>query len=146
MKVTTKLLGATALMAASATAANAVELEVMHWWTSGGEAAAVAEFAKAFDATGNHWVDAAFAGPGATPAVQTASMKTATRTRLRDGRARTLSIAVSWFVCVHPGNSNARNVRAVVLLSVKRAPSGDDDGAGCGARRRPRRFQAHKRP
>ncbi|MBO6853855.1 MAG: carbohydrate ABC transporter substrate-binding protein [Marivivens sp.] len=34
----------------------------MHWWTSGGEAAAVAEFAKAFDATGHTWVDAAIAG------------------------------------------------------------------------------------
>jgi hypothetical protein len=39
-------------------------LEVMHWWTSGGEAAAVAEFAKAFDATGNTWVDGAIAGSG----------------------------------------------------------------------------------
>ena len=43
------------------TAANATDLEVTHWWTSGGEAAAVAEFAKAFDATGNHWVDGAIA-------------------------------------------------------------------------------------
>ncbi len=48
------------------TAAQAVDLEVMHWWTSGGEAAAVAEFAKAFDATGNHWVDGAIAGGGDT--------------------------------------------------------------------------------
>ncbi|MHA1157901.1 MAG: ABC transporter substrate-binding protein [Alphaproteobacteria bacterium] len=47
-----------------AMAANATELEVMHWWTSGGEAAAVAEFAKAFDATGNTWVDGAIAGSG----------------------------------------------------------------------------------
>ncbi len=44
--------------------ANAADLEVTHWWTSGGEAAAVAEFAKAFDATGNHWVDGAIAGSG----------------------------------------------------------------------------------
>ncbi|MBA3909100.1 MAG: ABC transporter substrate-binding protein [Rhodobacter sp.] len=44
--------------------ANAAELEVTHWWTSGGEAAAVAEFAKAFDATGNKWVDGAIAGSG----------------------------------------------------------------------------------
>ncbi|MCX7289398.1 MAG: ABC transporter substrate-binding protein [Rhodobacterales bacterium] len=44
--------------------ANATELEVTHWWTSGGEAAAVAEFAKAFDATGNKWVDGAIAGSG----------------------------------------------------------------------------------
>ncbi|TIM67644.1 MAG: carbohydrate ABC transporter substrate-binding protein [Mesorhizobium sp.] len=46
--------------------AAATDLEVTHWWTSGGEAAAVAEFAKAFDATGNHWVDGAIAGSGGT--------------------------------------------------------------------------------
>lgn len=63
MQLISKFLSATALLGA-ATAANATELEVMHWWTSGGEAAAVAEFAKAFDATGHEWVDAAFAGPG----------------------------------------------------------------------------------
>jgi glucose/mannose transport system substrate-binding protein len=45
-------------------AAKGVDLEVTHWWTSGGEAAAVAEFAKAFDATGNKWVDGAIAGSG----------------------------------------------------------------------------------
>lgn len=47
-------------------AAQAVDLEVTHWWTSGGEAAAVAELAKAFDATGNKWVDGAIAGGGDT--------------------------------------------------------------------------------
>ena len=47
-------------------AAHATDLEVTHWWTSGGEAAAVAEFAKAFDATGNKWVDGAIAGAGST--------------------------------------------------------------------------------
>ena len=46
--------------------AMATDLEVTHWWTSGGEAAAVAEFAKAFDATGNKWVDGAIAGSGDT--------------------------------------------------------------------------------
>ena len=44
--------------------AYAADVEVTHWWTSGGEAAAVAEFAKAFDATGNKWVDGAIAGSG----------------------------------------------------------------------------------
>ena len=44
----------------------ATELEVTHWWTSGGEAAAVAEFAKAFDASGHTWVDGAIAGSGGT--------------------------------------------------------------------------------
>jgi len=47
-------------------AANATELEVTHWWTSGGEAAAVAEFAKAFDASGDKWIDGAIAGSGGT--------------------------------------------------------------------------------
>jgi glucose/mannose transport system substrate-binding protein len=44
--------------------AFATDLEVTHWWTSGGEAAAVAEFAKAVDASGDHWVDGAIAGSG----------------------------------------------------------------------------------
>lgn len=48
------------------TMAQAADLEVTHWWTSGGEAAAVAELAKAFDATGNKWVDGAIAGSGGT--------------------------------------------------------------------------------
>jgi glucose/mannose transport system substrate-binding protein len=49
-----------------ATYAGAADLEVTHWWTSGGEAAAVKELAKAFDATGNKWVDGAIAGSGGT--------------------------------------------------------------------------------
>lgn len=48
------------------TQAQATDLEVTHWWTSAGEAAAVAEFAKAYEATGNTWVDAAIAGGGGT--------------------------------------------------------------------------------
>ncbi|MDC0114376.1 ABC transporter substrate-binding protein [Planktomarina temperata] len=61
------LLG-TALTVATATAvmAEGVELEVTHWWTSGGEAAAVAKFADAWNATGNTWVDGAIAGSGGT--------------------------------------------------------------------------------
>jgi glucose/mannose transport system substrate-binding protein len=58
---------AAALLASAAfplSAANATDLEVTHWWTSGGEAAAVAELAKAFDATGNKWIDGAIAGSG----------------------------------------------------------------------------------
>ncbi len=61
-----KLAAALLLSAALPTQALATELEVTHWWTSGGEAAAVAEFAKAFDATGNKWVDGAIAGSGDT--------------------------------------------------------------------------------
>ncbi|WIY54082.1 ABC transporter substrate-binding protein [Devosia sp. YIM 151766] len=59
-----------AVVAAMATAflgstAFAAELEVTHWWTSAGEAAAIAEFAKIFEEeTGNTWVDSALAGSG----------------------------------------------------------------------------------
>ena len=45
---------------------QATELEVTHWWTSGGEAAGVAEFAKAFEEAGYTWVDGAIAGGGPT--------------------------------------------------------------------------------
>tara|TARA_R110002049_G_scaffold8543_6_gene46205 strand:- start:180 stop:1406 length:1227 start_codon:yes stop_codon:yes gene_type:complete len=57
---------AVALAATLALPATATELEVTHWWTSGGEAAAVAEFAKAFNAGGDTWVDGAIAGSGGT--------------------------------------------------------------------------------
>ena len=43
---------------------RAADLEVTHWWTSGGESAAVAEFAKAVNASGDKWVDGAIAGSG----------------------------------------------------------------------------------
>jgi glucose/mannose transport system substrate-binding protein len=46
--------------------AFATDLEVTHWWTSGGEAAAVTEMAKAFDASGDKWIDGAIAGSGGT--------------------------------------------------------------------------------
>lgn len=42
--------------------ASAAELEVTHWWTSGGEAAAVKVLADAFDASGDKWIDGAIAG------------------------------------------------------------------------------------
>ena len=76
MKLKRNLIAATVLAAASSAAvtASATELEVMHWWTSGGEAAAVGELAKAFDATGNNWVDAAIAGGDAARAVMVSRM------------------------------------------------------------------------
>lgn len=64
-----KTLKFAAVLAASValpTVGLATDLDVTHWWTSGGEAAAVAELAKAFDATGNKWVDGAIAGGGST--------------------------------------------------------------------------------
>ncbi len=47
--------------------AEGVDLEVMHWWTSGGEAAAVSKFAEALNERTEHkWVDGAIAGGGPT--------------------------------------------------------------------------------
>jgi len=58
----------TAALAASAALqfagpARAADLEVIHWWTSKGESAAVSQFAKAFDndGHGDKWVDSAIA-------------------------------------------------------------------------------------
>jgi len=63
---TLKLATALAASVALPTMAFATDLEVTHWWTSGGEAAAVAELARAFDASGDKWVDGAIAGGGGT--------------------------------------------------------------------------------
>lgn len=58
----------TALLATSvavpmAQTASAAEVEVMHWWTSGGEQAAVSVFADEFDKLGDDkWLDTAIAG------------------------------------------------------------------------------------
>ena len=64
MNLTKKLLAATAIV--SATSVGAAELEVTHWWTSGGEAAAVAKLAEAWEAAGHTWIDGAIAGSGGT--------------------------------------------------------------------------------
>ncbi len=65
MKKLTILSATTALTLAGG--AYAADLEVTHWWTSGGEAAAVAELAKALnEKTEHNWVDGAIAGSGGT--------------------------------------------------------------------------------
>jgi glucose/mannose transport system substrate-binding protein len=54
-----------ALTLAGALAANAAEplkANVIHWWTSGGESAAIKQFALAYDQAGGQWVDNAIAG------------------------------------------------------------------------------------
>lgn len=60
-------LGLAASLALPAGMTQATELEVTHWWTSGGEAAAVRVLADSFNANTEHtWVDGAIAGSGAT--------------------------------------------------------------------------------
>lgn len=59
------VMAAMAVAFMGSTAVQAADLEVTHWWTSAGEAAAVAEFARVFEeTTGNKWVDSALAGSG----------------------------------------------------------------------------------
>ena len=50
-------------------AAQADELEVLHWWTSGGEAKAAAELKKQMEAEGHTWKDFAVAGGGGDSAM-----------------------------------------------------------------------------
>ncbi|WP_322059810.1 ABC transporter substrate-binding protein [Paraburkholderia sp. J63] len=55
-----------ALALAGALAAHAADAPlkatVIHWWTSGGESAAIKQFAQAYDQAGGQWVDNAIAG------------------------------------------------------------------------------------
>ena len=60
-------LGAIAL--APSAAVNAGEVEVLHWWTSGGEAKSVAELKKELEAKGDTWKDFAVAGGGGETAM-----------------------------------------------------------------------------
>ena len=53
---------ALALVAATGAHAQANRAEVLHWWTSGGESAAVKELANAYRQAGGTWVDSAIAG------------------------------------------------------------------------------------
>ncbi len=64
-----RLLTTTSVAALLAVPAVAAEVEVIHWWTSGGEQAAVSVFADEFNAAGDEWVDSAVAGGTAARAV-----------------------------------------------------------------------------
>ncbi len=47
---------------ANASLADPLKAEVMHWWTSAGESAAVKQLADAYNSAGGQWVDNAIAG------------------------------------------------------------------------------------
>jgi glucose/mannose transport system substrate-binding protein len=69
MKIHSKNLLALALVGlGAASATHAQNAEVIHWWTSGGEAAAVKEFAAAFNKAGGKWNDNPIAGGGGAQA------------------------------------------------------------------------------
>lgn len=61
-------LGFGLLMASTAAQAGGT-VEVLHWWTSGGEAKAVGELKKSFEDQGGTWIDSPIAGGGGDAAM-----------------------------------------------------------------------------
>src|SRR5882757_4812019 len=61
MKLTTAATVA-ALVCSTSAGAQEMRAEVIHWWTSGGESAAVKVFADQFTKAGGVWIDSAVAG------------------------------------------------------------------------------------
>ncbi len=80
MKTTVK---AVAVLAMTTSLAKASDVEVLHWWTSGGEAAAVGVLKDNLAAGGTGWVDMPVAGGGGEAAM------TALRARVTAGDAPT---------------------------------------------------------
>lgn len=79
-------LGSAAVMLAAAApgpAQAAPTAEVLHWWTSGGEARAVKTLKESFEAEGGEWIDSPVAGGGGDAAM------TALRSRVLSGDAPT---------------------------------------------------------
>lgn len=60
---------ASALLAAASAHAGPPTAEVIHWWTSGGESAAVKQVAQAYRSAGGVWIDTAIAGGDQSRAV-----------------------------------------------------------------------------
>ena len=80
MKTTLKAL---AVLAMTTTLAQAEDVEVLHWWTSGGEAAALNVLKDNLAAAGSGWIDMPVAGGGGEAAM------TALRARVTAGDAPT---------------------------------------------------------
>ena len=79
----TKTLTAVAITALSAGMAKAADVEVLHWWTSGGEAAALNVLKEDLKSQGIGWVDMPVAGGGGEAAM------TALRARVTAGNPPT---------------------------------------------------------
>jgi glucose/mannose transport system substrate-binding protein len=62
MHIARRFAGILAAITVCASSALAGEVEVLHWWTSGGEAAAVQELQKMLQKEGHTWKDFAVAG------------------------------------------------------------------------------------
>ena len=78
-----KYVTAFAVLASSVSFAQAADVEVLHWWTSGGEAAALNVLKKDLEEQGIGWQDMPVAGGGGTQAM------TVLRARVTSGNAPT---------------------------------------------------------
>ena len=78
-----KYVTAFAVLASSASFAHAADVEVLHWWTSGGEAAALNVLKEDLESQGIGWQDMPVAGGGGTQAM------TVLRARVTAGNAPT---------------------------------------------------------
>jgi glucose/mannose transport system substrate-binding protein len=83
MRIVKKTLIAAMALAGSTAMSIAAEVEVLHWWTSGGEAAALDVLKKDLEAKGFGWKDMPVAGGGGEAAM------TALRARVTGGNAPT---------------------------------------------------------
>src|SRR5450830_1645603 len=84
-KLTLAILTGTTLLAGTSVA-NAAEVEVLHYWTAGGEAKSVAELKKMMEAKGVAWKDFAVAGGAGENAM------TALKARVIAGSAPTAAL------------------------------------------------------
>lgn len=60
--IKTLLVGVAVAAVAMPALADTKKAEVLHWWTSAGEAAAIKQFAEAYNAAGGEWIDSGVGG------------------------------------------------------------------------------------
>lgn len=82
-KIIKKSVGTFTLSVAMATSVQAAEVEVLHWWTSGGEAKALGALKSTLKGQGVEWTDMPVAGGGGSSAM------TVLRSRVLSGNAPT---------------------------------------------------------
>lgn len=82
-KVLPAAIAATVLLVGAQAQAAGGQVEVLHWWTSGGEAKAVSALKDEFEANGGKWIDSPVAGGGGDTAM------TALRARVMAGNPPT---------------------------------------------------------
>ena len=132
---------ATALIwSAGAASAQEMKAEVIHWWTSGGESAAVKVFADQFTKAGGTWIDTAIAGGE--------NARTAGINRIVGGNPPTaMQFNTGKQFDELVGNGLLRDVEEVAAgRQVARGPAGGDRRGDDPRRQVLRRAGQHPRP